>query len=231
MSFVKDILKWLIIFLVVFIIPFVSYLIYSKNFDWISYVADFVTILGLGGIIWEYSRNKKIEAKNKKEEQLRAIKSIKYQLEIIGRWTNYDFGGYMQETRSLNKKDWSSLGKIVYEIEGCSIENISSLPAIKNFDDSILESIANVNQGIRSFNTMVLEIRTYRNLILIELKKLEGEQLEKQTIKFQVDIYSMFKILHEDIISNDRGKGLYFWHKKLTEQIGRIEDELKNKLN
>lgn len=230
MLFFKKFIKWLTFFSIISIAPFVLYLLYNKNFDWINYVSNFVTILGLGGFFWEYKKYKEVEEKNKLKEQLRAVRSIKYQLNIIGEWTNYNFGGYLKETRSLHKNDWSSLGKIVFEIEGCSIGNISSLPAIENLDNEILESIAQVNQGIRSFNTMILEIRSYRNMIFIELSKLEGNELEKQTLKFQESIYTMYKILHEEIISDDRSEGLYFWHKKLKEQIETLEKDLDSKL-
>ncbi len=234
MSKIKIILIWILTFFVVFLLPFI-FTFYKQQQIWITYIADFVTILGLGGLFFAYNDfiNKvKAEQRNKLEEQLRAIKTIKHQIEIIGQWTNNEQGGYFRETRSFHIDDWSSIGKIVFEIDNIAIENILSLPGIINFDDNILESIAKTNQEIRNFNSMLSEIRTYRNLALIELRKLN--EVESSYIVFlekvKADMLSMNKILHEKIISNNQNKNLYYWHNNLKIQLETLESDIESKL-
>jgi len=230
MPFLKKILKWFLIFSIVSITPIICFF-KSDNFSWIDYVADFVTILGIGGIIWQYKKGKETDFINKTKEQLRAINSIKYQLEVIGKWTNFDRGGYSQGNASNYLSDWSNLNKIVFEIEGCAIENILSLPAIENFDEEILKSIAFLNQNIKNFNTVLSEIRITRNSLLIELKKYKGIEKDEKILEFQGDIYVLYRTLHIDVISNSEGRGLHYWHQKLKYQLDLLEVELKYKLS
>jgi hypothetical protein len=211
----------------------------------ISFFANIVTILGIVGL-WivyiDYKNRKREEKRERLNETLRAIRSVKYQLSVIGRWTNFENGGYsVKDQTEWVKKEIKIRGNpfhAIFKIEYSSLKDLNALPAIAYFTDDINEAIAWVKQWVASFNCFLQDIKDFsysrnadKNIILhLKLNNAVKVKTDTEEERFMAKLLEMYAILHFEIIGDEKNKKLHYWHKRLRDLLDKLEKSTEQKI-
>lgn len=213
--------------------------------DIVSFISNIITIAGVIGlwIAYQQYKNRQIEENRKHlKETLRAIRSVKYQLEVIGNWTGFSNGGYhMKDRLSWIAKERNIRGNpfhSIFEVEYSSLKDLNILPAIEYFSDEINEAIAWMKQWIASFNATIRDIKKFaysrnaeNNVTLhLKLNKAIKSKLTIDEKTFVSKLLEMYTSLHFDIIGDETTGKLHFWHKKLKTLLDNLEKDTQQKL-
>jgi hypothetical protein len=210
----------------------------------ISFIANIVTILGVIGLsiaYLEYRSKQKEEKKRSLKETLRAIKSIKFQLDTFGEWTNFINGGYSKkDLASWQASQYSFRGNpfnLIYKIEFSYLKTINSLPAVEYFDDEINEALAWTSQWVESFNTMLDDTKEFAysrdadKNVLLNQKLANNSKLTKEEVAFMDLLVDRYTKLHFETIGDNTTKHLHYWHKKLRDLLDDLEKKTQKKIS
>lgn len=206
----------------------------------IRFISDLITILGLITLIIalvEYYKRKNEEKNKIAEEKMRVIKTAKYQLATIGRWTGFEGGGYREkDLEAWKQREFITRANpfhAIYKINDSFLRNLSSLPGTHIFNNKVNEAIAWLLQWITSFNSYLQEIiefkfsrDTQKNIILgKKLNSGDISKLDQEELDFANKLVNMYATLHFEIISDENNQRLHYWHKKI---INLLNDEEKD---
>lgn len=214
--------------------------------SFLSILANLITIAGIIGLYIAWKQYKNLEKGKKKTKitgKLHLILAIKNQLAIIGEWTSYEGEGY-----SGNGKEWAENSQtqranpflMITDIDSVALQRVALLPTIQDLGkktNEINEAIAQVNKWLTIFASYLTEIRAFKfsrepsKNIALSKKLKQGMKLaeldagEERDFAEQLLIFQ--RVLHFDLISDEKGKKFHYWHKKLFQLINELEKEVE----
>lgn len=223
-----------VVLLVIAIILFVTFRSYlSTNKDTLGIISNIFTIAAFLGVILAL-----IDYKNRAyEAKKQALLALRYQLEVIGVWSDYNGTGYhkseQSETIKKNITNWGNPFSEVFKTDATAIQTITSNPGYIKLPEAILKDISELNQEIQTFNNHVEGINLFRLTGNQDLKikihlKLNGQlkgALTDEEDRFSRKLTELYAGLHFDFIGDDVNQRLHYKHKIL---LNLVKAELDN---